>query len=104
MLVNIYNITFLIVTASIVSSCSTHNPRTGEEENGFQVHGKFCGPYIPTIAFDTAQTMEEQLDSIVPIDRIDAACKAHDLCYIRRGIHARRGDFDGVAIKTLCKL
>jgi hypothetical protein len=91
---NIFRTTLFMITGIVVASCSTHNPRTGQEENGFPVHGNFCGPYIPTIAFDTAQTMAEQLTSIAPIDRIDAACKAHDLCYIRRGIHARRGDFD----------
>jgi hypothetical protein len=74
------NFGIVLVSFVVLSSCSSVNPRTGEKEDGFPIHGNFCGPFIPNVTLNSVQTPEEQFESISPIDSLDAACKAHDLC------------------------
>ena len=44
-----------------------------------QFHGRWCGPNYPTEA-DKASGKD-----LTPVDRLDAACMKHDLCYAAHG-------------------
>lgn len=52
-------------------------------------YGNFCGPRYPNLRdLDKETQIPERIErirSIAPVDDIDAACKAHDLCYERWG-------------------
>lgn len=77
----------IIVTGVILSACA--NPWTKLPDNettssvrqklhkpGRMNHGNYCG-------FGTVDGTLQQK----PVDRLDAACQAHDICYIERNHH-----------------
>lgn len=47
----------------------------------FAYHGNFCGPGYP----GPMAASVEDLEKIVPVDQIDAACQQHDICYAVAG-------------------
>lgn len=56
--------------------------------SGLPIHGNFCGPNIPTTTSRTLSGQIAELEAILPIDDIDKACKAHDICYANQGFGA----------------
>lgn len=53
--------------------------------DGVALHGRFCGPGHPFVDRIGSDGERARLSSIQPLDSLDAACKAHDLCYIEQG-------------------
>jgi hypothetical protein len=47
-------------------------------------YGNFCGANHPVIVAPDSATAIRKLTEIPAIDRLDAACKAHDICYEAR--------------------
>lgn len=52
---------------------------------GIALHGRFCGPGHPFVDSFGTPAEARRLESIEPQDSLDAACKSHDLCYVREG-------------------
>ena len=48
----------------------------------FRFHGNFCGANLPKVTTTDKDEELKILKGIQPIDVIDAACKAHDICYL----------------------
>ncbi len=71
----------LIVLFSILVGCAGKSSSTTEinyeTRGGFPVYGNWCGPKHPKYG--------EGVDAPEPIDAVDSACKAHDLCYTKQG-------------------
>lgn len=78
-----------ILYAFLLSGCATVDEKLA---SGIPIHGNFCGPYIPFIPPMPKQLIIERLESIDPIDKIDAACKKHDICYMEKGYFDRSCD------------
>jgi len=53
--------------------------------SGVSLHGYFCGPGYPGVTDESREARIRQLEAIKPLDDVDAACKAHDICYERHG-------------------
>lgn len=51
------------------------------------VYGNFCGKGYPSIGPGSSAEQQSALQAIPPVDSIDAACQAHDLCYVEHGQH-----------------
>lgn len=84
-LVNLFiylGLIFLVSGCSIDRKKLSNNIAMIEEEKGIPIHGNFCGSKIPTISSGDTNEVLSQLNSIDPIDKIDALCKAHDTCYV----------------------
>jgi hypothetical protein len=63
------------------------------EKGVFYRYGNFCGPQFPR--YPEGATNAERisfLQGIPPVDDIDRACKAHDLCYEQQGHDEGRCD------------
>lgn len=58
-----------------------HNPKAG----GFYHYGNFCGPGVPRPEKVRTEENFAYFQALKPVDDLDRACKAHDLCYIRYG-------------------
>jgi hypothetical protein len=69
----------------------------------FRQHGVFCGPGYPKMPEDwSADERKTSLERTPPIDDVDAACKAHDLCYLAEGFSEKKcDDALKVALATL---
>ncbi|MCF6292608.1 MAG: hypothetical protein L3J04_04350 [Robiginitomaculum sp.] len=78
---------FWLILSILLIGCTTQSLVTSKfykpEENVVYRYGNFCGAYHPkrlngadNIAFF------QQLKSTKPIDDIDRACQAHDICYV----------------------
>jgi hypothetical protein len=79
------------------------------------VYGHFCGKSYPQLGGDTPEEKLAALSAITPADSIDAACQAHDRCYLEQGMHTLRCDdalvravyamrFDGPQRKACARL
>lgn len=74
----------LILLSGLLQACASIPRNKGEE--GFPIHGNFCGPNVPTVPeYKTKEEKVAGLKKIKPIDDIDKACQAHDICYIKHG-------------------
>jgi hypothetical protein len=63
----------LVFVCFLISGCISNRP--------FPVHGNFCGPHYPDLKSANIQDEVSQLENIPAFDKIDAACKRHDICY-----------------------
>lgn len=64
------------------------------------VHGNFCGPGYPELRSASGSIQEQlaEMKGIRAIDRVDAACYAHDVCYVEGN---PRASCDEAFISTL---
>lgn len=54
------------------------------KEQSLLYYGNFCGANHPAIVAPDSATAIRKLTEIPAVDRLDAACKAHDICYEAR--------------------
>ncbi|WP_156776203.1 hypothetical protein [Oceanicaulis sp. HTCC2633] len=55
------------------------------EEGRAYHYGNFCGPGVPERVSEDSALQLEVLNTLVPVDGIDAICRAHDVCYETHG-------------------
>ena len=80
----IFGVIFFIV------SCSSTPHKKSEltpVEDGFPIHGNFCGPNIPSVNTHNMKLWIKRLNRIKPHDTFDLICKKHDICYAKNGYH-----------------
>ena len=65
-------------------------------------YGHFCGKGYPAIGAGPVDEQRAALQAITPADSIDAACQAHDLCYVEHGQH--RLSCDDALVKQMYAL
>ena len=78
----------ILILAILLSGCASNPPlyKTDvDKEGGMPIHGNFCGPNIPAVAEQNTDKQIETLKSISAIDKIDSACKEHDIYYAEKG-------------------
>ncbi|MDH5407888.1 MAG: hypothetical protein OEZ33_00960 [Gammaproteobacteria bacterium] len=67
----------LILCIAVLAACASKGgTRTGSVAS-IKVYGNWCGPDHPK---DVSRDPK-------PIDRLDKACRRHDLCYVKRGMY-----------------
>jgi len=78
----------------VISGCASTPARYASDvdEDGFPVHGNFCGAGVPSFIEEDKEKRIEKLEKIESIDRLDRTCKAHDICYVREGYLDRECD------------
>jgi len=76
----IYSIAIALITLSFFTACAKTRP--GNEPWSY---GRFCGPGEPNVENLSKKEAIAKLESTEPDDDIDAACKAHDMCYANHG-------------------
>lgn len=81
----------LVLTPVVLAGCVSAALRP-EGEGLSWVYGHFCGKGYPDLGTGSTQEQLARLDAIAPADSIDAACKAHDRCYLQQGMHQLRCD------------
>jgi hypothetical protein len=71
------------------TGCSVAPPqyKTSTQEDGMPIHGNFCGKNVPTIVEADTNRHIHILESINTIDKLDEACKQHDICYTKNGYY-----------------
>ncbi len=73
------------------------SPSLSPEEGVFYRYGTFCGPGVPDLTgVSGAPARLAAITALAPVDDIDRACKAHDVCYEKFG-HDRLA-CDGVIV------
>lgn len=75
----------ILILALAVNGCATTSvtsPYLNPDDGKIFKYGNFCGPSFPRFEGETDLVKrEEKLLSSTPVDDIDRACRAHDLCY-----------------------
>ena len=72
----------------VLSGCETASLTSQyafPEEGRAYHYGNFCGPGVPERVSEDPALQLEVLNTLVPMDSVDAICRAHDICYETHG-------------------
>lgn len=99
-------IPFVSLVILFLSACSSSPTRVTSDiqkhEDGFPVHGNFCGPNIPSVNTSDMNKWIKSLSKLRPHDKLDETCKTHDICYAKHGYNDLECDKE--FIKSINKL
>jgi hypothetical protein len=82
----VWTAVFAIVVWLTLGGCATPvpaiSPYVSPSDGKVYRYGEFCGPSFPAFSSRTDTAVREQeLNALAPVDHVDAACRAHDICY-----------------------